>query len=131
MVVARAPVASGTVVTPLAFAVAALALALAVWAGGYALRDRAVVFRQLGGAAVVEAAIVVEVVVAVMLVAGGAQPREAATFWGYVAATLIILPLAAAWAFAERTRWSSVVMVFAAVTIAIMQWRLVQVWGAS
>ena len=30
--------------------------------------------------------------------------------WGYVLTQLLILPIAAAWAFAERTRWSSVVL---------------------
>lgn len=118
-------------VIPLALVVIALALALAAWAGASALRDRAVVLRQLWGAAVVEGVIVVEVVVAVALVVGGEQVREAATFWGYVAATLVILPIAAAWAFAERTRWSSVVMVVAAVTVAFLQLRMLQVWGAA
>ena len=36
--------------------------------------------------------------------------------WGYVLTQLFILPIAAAWAFAERTRWSSVVLVVAALT---------------
>jgi hypothetical protein len=119
------------VVLPLALAVAALALVLAAWAGVYALRDRPVVFNQLKGAAVVEAAIVVEAVVAIALVVGGAPVHRAPVFWGYIGATLIVLPVAAAWAFAERTRWSSVVLVFAAVTVAILQWRLVQVWGGA
>ncbi|HEY8719947.1 hypothetical protein [Pengzhenrongella sp.] len=116
---------------PLAFAVAALALGLALWAVVFAIRDRAVVLRQLWGAAVVEVAIVVEAVVALVLVVGGAQPHEPAVFWGYVVATLIMLPLAAAWAFAERTRWSSVVLVIAAVTVAFLQLRLLQVWGTQ
>lgn len=117
-------------VIPLALVVVALALALAAWAGASALRDRPVVLRQLWGAGVVEGAIVVELVVAVVLVVGGAQVREVPTFWGYAAATLVILPIAAAWAFAERTRWSSVVMVVAALTVAFLQLRLLQVWGA-
>lgn len=118
-------------VIPLALAVAALALALAIWAGVHALRDRAVMFRQLEGAAVVEAGLVVEAIVAVVLAAGGEQVQQAGLFWVYVLVTLAILPVAGAWAFAERTRWSSVVMVFAAVTVAILQWRLVQIWGTS
>ena len=117
-------------VIPLALTVVALALLLAGWAAVYAVRDRAVVLRQLWGAAVVEAALVVQTIVAIAVVIGGAQVHEPATFVGYVTCSLIILPLAAAWAFAERTRWSSVVLLVASVTIAFMQWRLLQVWGA-
>ena len=117
-------------VIPLAVGVAALALALAVWAGVFALRDRAVVLRQLWGAAVVEGAVALEAVVAIVLATGGEPGRRPGLFWGYLLATLVVLPIAAAWAFAERTRWSSVVMVLAAVTVAFLQLRLLQVWGA-
>ena len=119
------------VVIPLVLTVVVLALALATWAGVFALRDRPVVLNQLGGAAVVEVVLLVQAIVAVVVVLRGAQVQEPATFWGYVVASLIILPLAAAWAFAERTRWSSVVLLVASITIAFMQWRLVQVWGTA
>ena len=117
--------------TPLALTVVMLAVLLAIWAAVFAVQDRAVVLRQLWGAAVVEAVLAVQAVVALVVVLGGAQVAEPATFWGYVACSLIILPLAAAWAFAERTRWSSVVLLVASVTIAFLQWRLLQVWGAQ
>ncbi len=107
---------------------ALLAVALAAWAAVFAIRDRAVVLRQLWGAAVVEGALVLQVVAALLLTIRGTGPSDAATFWGYVITALLLLPIAAAWAFAERTRWSSVVLLVAAVTIAVMQWRVVQVW---
>ena len=53
------------------------------------------------------------------------------TFWGYLVTALLLLPVAAAWAFAERTRWSSVVLLVAALTVAVMEWRLVQVWTGA
>lgn len=114
---------------PLAVLIALAALVVAAWAGWFAVRDRAVVLRQLGGAAVVEVLLLVEVVVAVVRAVTGAPPGDAPTFWGYAVTTLIILPLAALWGFAERTRWSSVVLLFAAVTVAFLQLRMVQVWG--
>jgi len=126
---ARTTVAS--VLTPLALIVVLLAALLAVWAAVFAVQDRAVVLRQLWGAAVVEGVLAVQAVVAIVVVLRGAEVAELATFWGYVACSLIILPLAAAWAFAERTRWSSVVLLVASLTIAFMQWRLLQVWGAQ
>ncbi|NMR21310.1 hypothetical protein [Cellulomonas fimi] len=118
-------------VTPFAVVVVLLALALAGWALVFAVRDRAVVLRQLWGAGVVEAAILVQVVVALVLVAGGAVVTEPVTFWGYLVVSLAVLPLAAVWALAERTRWSSVVLVVAAVTVAVLQWRLLEIWGTA
>ncbi|MBU4214168.1 MAG: hypothetical protein KJ792_05885 [Actinobacteria bacterium] len=104
-------------------------LALATWAVVFVVRDRAVVLRQLWAAAVVEALLLVQgVVQAVVLVRTG-HAVSVPLFFGYVAAGLVLLPLAAAWAFAERTRWSSVVLAAAALVVAFLQLRLVQVWA--
>ena len=115
----------------LALAVALLAVALAGWAAVFALRDRAVVLRQLWGGAVVEGAMVLQALVAVVLTVRGTGPADAVTFWGYLLTALLLVPVAAAWAFAERTRWSSVVLLIAALTVAVMQWRVVQVWTGA
>lgn len=116
---------------PLLYAVALAALALACWSGWFAVRDRAVVLRQLWGAAVVEGLMVVQAVVAGVQHLTGAEPAEPTVFWGYVVTQLVLLPAAALWAFAERTRWSSVVMVVAAVAVAFLQLRLDQTWAAA
>lgn len=104
--------------------------AVAGWSGWYILRDRAVVLRQLFGAAVVEAVLVVQAVVAGVLQAQG-HAVDGPLFWGYVLTSALLLPLAAAWAFAERTKWSSVVLCVAALTVAFLQWRLWVIWGSG
>ena len=116
-------------VVALAVVVAALCLALAGWALWFVVADRAVVLRQLWGAAVVEGALVVQAVVLAVLAAGG-HDVDAVLLWGYVVTQAILLPVAAAWAFAERTRWSSVVLLVAALTVAFLELRLLQIWGA-
>jgi hypothetical protein len=126
-----ARVRSWTVLPPLAALAVVLALALATWAAVFAVRDRAVVLRQLMGAAVVEAVLLLQVVAGVVATVRGDAPADAVTFWGYLLTALVVLPVAAAWAFAERTRWSSVVLLVAALTIVVMQWRLLQVWGGA
>ena len=113
----------------LALLVVALCVALGAWAVWFVVRDRAVILRQLWGGAVVEAVLLVQAAVAGVLTLTGAPDVDAVLLWGYVLVQLIILPIAAAWAFAERTRWSSVVLLMAAVTVAFLEYRLLQIWG--
>lgn len=116
-------------IAPLALLVVALCLALGGWALWFVVRDRAVVLRQLWGAAVVEGVLVVQAAVAGVLAATGSQDVDGVLLWGYVLTQLLVLPIAAAWAFAERTRWSSVVLLVAALTVAFLEYRLLQIWG--
>ena len=52
------------------------------------------------------------------------------TLWGYLFVALLLLPAAGAVAFAERSRWSSVVLAVAVFTIMVMEVRVWQVWTA-
>lgn len=110
--------------------VAALAGMLALWAAAFAITGRAVVLRQLIGGGVVLAALVVQAVVAAVLQVGGTEVADPVTVWGYLIVAILLLPGAAVWAFADRTRWSSVVLLIAAVAILAMELRIWQVWSA-
>lgn len=116
-------------IVALALLVVALCVALGGWALWFVVRDRAVVLRQLWGGAVVEAVLVVQALVAGVLAATGSPDVDGVLLWGYVLTQALILPIAAAWAFAERTRWSSVVLLVAALTVAFLEYRLLQIWG--
>ncbi|WP_435736229.1 hypothetical protein V5D56_15720 [Cellulosimicrobium sp. PMB13] len=116
-------------VLPLVLAVVAACVALAGWATVYVVRDQAVVLRQLWGAAVVEGLILVQGVVLGVLGATGTAPTDPVLLWGYLVTALFVLPVAALWAFAERTRWSSVVLAVAALTVAFLEWRVWQIWN--
>lgn len=105
----------------------ALCLVLAAWAGWRAWRDRPVILRQLYGAGVVELYLVVQLVAVVAHPA--ADGSLTGLFWIYVVTQLVLLPLAGLWAFAERSRWSSVVLLVAALVVGFLQLRLLQVWG--
>ncbi len=113
---------------PLVVAVSALAAALALWALVFVVADRAVVLRQLIAAGVVEAAIVVQGIVLAVLQLTGTPVGDAVTLWGYLLVALLLLPGAAVVAFVERTRWSSVVLAVASVTIIVMELRMWQLW---
>ncbi len=113
----------------LAWIGAALSLVIAAWAGWRTWRDRPVVLRQLYGAAVVEAYLVAQLVL--VLAHPAATGAATALFWIYAVTQLLLLPVAALWAFAERSRWSSVVLLVAAFVVGFLQLRLFQVWGQA
>lgn len=117
--------------SPLAVLAAALSVVLAGWAAWRTVRDQPVILRQLLVGGVVEALLLVQVVVAGVRAVNGDGPADAPTFWGYLVTTLFVLPVAAAWAFAERTRWSSVVLLVACLTVAFLVYRCVQVWAGA
>ncbi len=109
---------------------AAVVAALGLWALWFTLRDRAVILKQLIMGGVVELALAAQIVVGLVGLARGHDLAEPWTFWGYVITALFLLPVAGAWAFADRTRWSSVVLLVACVAILAMQARVWQVWTA-
>lgn len=110
------------------YVVVALAAVLLVWALWRAATDRAVVARQLVFGGVVVLAILVQAVVGLVQLLGGHEPEDALLFWGYVLTCILVLPVAGAWAFADRTRWSSVVLAVAVFSIMVMELRVWQVW---
>ncbi|XBH20194.1 hypothetical protein V5R04_07970 [Jonesiaceae bacterium BS-20] len=118
------------VFAPLSLLVFLTATFVLGWACLFAFRDRAVILKQLWAAAVVEGLLLIQVVTSAIGLAGHTRPDFAAwEFWGYVVTALIILPGAALWAFAERTKWSSVVLAVGAFTVIFLQFRLIQLWG--
>lgn len=110
--------------------VVGLSSLLTLWALVFVIVDRAVILRQLIGAGLVEAALLVQLLVAGAGQLGGHEVSDPVTLWGYLIVALLLLPVATAWALAERTRWSSVVLAVAAFAIVVMEGRIWQVWGA-
>lgn len=49
-------------------------------------------------------------------------------FFGYLITALFVPPVAAAWAVLERSKWSTVVLGAAALTVAVMVVRMQQIW---
>lgn len=109
----------------------AVSLLLTAWAVLRAVRDQPVITRQLIAAAVIEVGILVQMVLAGVLLIGGHQLTEGFTFWGYLVVALLVLPAAAVVAVVERTRWSSVALIIACATLAVMQLRVHQLWSGA
>jgi uncharacterized membrane protein YqaE (UPF0057 family) len=83
----------------------------------------------LGATALVELLLIVQVVIAIAApFVGNAPTGSAVEFWVYLITALIIPPLAVLWALIDRTRWSTVVLGVAALAIAVMSYRMFQIW---
>jgi VanZ family protein len=82
--------------------------------------------------ALVEVLLLAQVVIALVQPAVGNPPSgNLAEFWVYLATACLMPPAAIAWALAERTRWSTVVLGVAGLAIAVMAYRMNQIWNVQ
>jgi hypothetical protein len=121
------------VIVGLTFVVLALALAWALWCAVSAVVGQAPTFGHRVGLLVLEAvALVMSLVIVVgLVVEGGRTTGAVVEIVGYLAAVLAVLPIGAALAHGERTRYGSVVLAVAGVTLAVLALRTGQVWAVT
>ncbi|WP_461120969.1 hypothetical protein [Saccharothrix stipae] len=120
----------------LATALTVVALVAALWALVLVVTDRPITLATkptLGLAAVVvhlEAGLLVQAVLATVNVIGadgGGMNR--ATFFGYLIAVVVVLPVGAFWALGDRSRWGAGVLAVACLSVPVMILRLNQIWA--
>lgn len=76
--------------------------------------------------------VIAQVVTAIVAPFVGNEPTGSLLeFWMYLGTAAIIPPLAIVWALIERNRWSNVVLGAAAFAIAVMTWRMEQIWSVQ
>ncbi|MGQ0838204.1 hypothetical protein [Actinokineospora sp.] len=118
-----------TVLTWLAVGAAVWALVLVV--ANRPLRlDRRYTRALLGFLLLVELGLLAQAVVGLVKLAGLDRDIEGLTFAGYLVGALLVLPAAAFWSLAERTRWSTSVLVVGALVVPVLIVRLDQIWTA-
>ena len=79
--------------------------------------------------AAVAVALIVQMVIGIAAPFRGNQPTGDIVEWWIYLVVALVLPLAAiAWAFIDRTRWATVVMGTASLTVAVMLFRMHQIW---
>ncbi len=112
-------------------AVLVVSLGLAAWAVVECLRDRLPPRRLLQALFALQALLLLQLLGVLVRVGGGQRPESTGAFTGYAVMTLLLLPGALALTVEERTRWASLVMGVACLTIAVVEWRLDVTWGAG
>ena len=112
------------VITVLGCVVAALGLA-------GTLAGRRIGLIHLAATGVLEAVLLLQAVLVVVALIGGHRPPEFATFLSYLIAVLLVPVAGLLWARTEPTRYAGTVLAVAGVTVAVMGWRLLQLWQAT
>lgn len=113
-----------------------LQLAIAVLAGalcvGLGLAGRKPTDLTMGATALVEVLLLAQLVVAIVApLTGNTASGSLLEFYVYLISA-IVLPLAAGlWSLIERTRWSTVILGVACLSVAVMLYRMQQIWTAS
>lgn len=79
--------------------------------------------------ALVEVLLTVQLVVSIVAPIVGNNPSGSLLeFYIYLISALLIPPVAGFWALIERTRWSTVVLGVACLAVAVMVYRMYQIW---
>jgi hypothetical protein len=82
-----------------------------------------------GALALVELLLIVQLVVAIAAPAFGNEPTGSVLeFYVYLVSALLLPPAAIFWGLLERSRWSTVVLGVAALAVAVMLYRMLQIW---
>ena len=77
----------------------------------------------------VEVLVLAQIVIALIAPAVGNPPTgNPAEFWVYLITAAIIPPLAVLWALTDRGRWSTLVLGVGALAVAVMTYRMYQIW---
>ena len=83
----------------------------------------------VGALALVELLLLAQVVIAIVAPFAGNPPSGSLLeFWVYLVSAVLLPVAAVAWALLERSRWSTVIMGIAALSIAVMVWRMHVIW---
>jgi hypothetical protein len=83
----------------------------------------------LGSLVLVELLLLAQLVVAIIAPAvGNTASGSVLEFYVYLVSAILIPPAAAVWALVERGRWSTVILGVAALAVAVMVYRMEQIW---
>lgn len=79
--------------------------------------------------AAVALVLIVQIVIGIVAPFVGNEPTGDIVEWWIYLVTALVLPVAAiAWALVDRTRWATIVMGVASLAVAVMVFRMNQIW---
>lgn len=108
-----------------------VALLLAALGAATTVAGRRIGLVHVAGAGLLELLLLLQAGIAGADLAGGARLADAPTFVSYLIGVLLVPIAGVLWARTERTRWAGTVLAVAALVVAVMVWRLLQLWEAG
>jgi hypothetical protein len=119
-------------VTPLLVgAITVVALLLALAGAAATVVGRRIGLVHVAGAGLLELLLLFQAGIAVAAMVEGTRLADAPTFVSYLVGVLLVPVAGLLWARTERTRWAGTVIAVAALVVAVMVWRLLQLWEAT
>ncbi|HZO70006.1 MAG TPA: hypothetical protein VFB74_33850 [Kribbellaceae bacterium] len=115
----------------LSVTVVVLALLAALGAIVLTVMNKRINWPLLIGLGVVELATLVQLVVGIVRLAGTDTDVSGVTFVIYLVAAVVVLPIGALWALAERSRWGAGVLAVACLVVPVLVLRLDQIWSGA
>lgn len=74
--------------------------------------------------------LLVQIVIAAVAPAAGNPPEgDPLEFWMYLIIAFLLPPGAAFWALVDRTRWANLVLAVVNLSVAVMTYRMLVIWG--
>jgi K+-sensing histidine kinase KdpD len=116
-------------VAPLATVLVIASLLLATWAGVLAALDRLPGRGLLRALIGLQLLMLVQAGVVVARMLGGERPASVGALVGYLLVSVLVVPLGTYWSLEERTRYSTLVLVVACLTVAVLVQRLLTLWS--
>ena len=108
-----------------------VALLLAVLGAAASVAGRRIGLVHVVGAGLLELLVLLQAGVAGAALVSGTRPADTPTFVSYLLAVVLVPIAGLLWARTERTRWAGMVIAVAALVVAVMVWRLLQLWEAT
>jgi len=113
-----------------------LFLSVSVICGLYALLlglfNREPSWFSVGAVASVELSLLVQLISSIVLVSSGASAKgDTVEYFGYIITALLVPPASVFWAIIERSRWATIVLGVAGLTVSVMLVRMWQIWSGN
>ncbi|MER3389903.1 MAG: hypothetical protein RJQ01_07690 [Microcella sp.] len=81
------------------------------------------------GSALVVVLLIAQIVVSIVAPFAGNTPTgDPVEYWIYLVTALLLPVLAIVWALIDRSRWATIILGVAAITVAVMLYRMQQIW---
>lgn len=107
----------------------AIAIAAGLFCVGMGLGGRKPNDYTLGAVALVELTLIAHLVMSLLSPAFDNYPTgNGLEYWVYLVSAVLVPPVAAVWALIDRSRWSTVILGIACLAIAVMTYRMGEIW---